>query len=123
MWAVLNLVYGLAVQPAPFALKPLLQDFSATAQSSDKSAAEIVSPTSRQTMANRYVHPEVRTSTLIQPLCNPPPGFERQVSIHSTGILLPCVAQGVLVLPHMSVVKMLRISQTIVLKAIHEQQF
>ena len=39
MWAVLNLVCGLAVQPAPFALKPLLQDFSATAQSSAKSAA------------------------------------------------------------------------------------
>ena len=39
MWAVLNLVYGLAVQPAPFALKPLLQDLSATAQSSNKGAA------------------------------------------------------------------------------------
>ena len=39
MWAVVNLVYGLAVQPALFALKPLLQDFSATAQSSAKSAA------------------------------------------------------------------------------------
>ena len=39
MWAALNLVYGLAVQPAPFALKLLLQDFSAAAQSSAKSAA------------------------------------------------------------------------------------